>query len=232
MKLTVLGKYGPYGKAGCGATSGYLVEDDGFKMLLDMGSGTLSRALSYVTPDELDGIFISHLHFDHTSDLLPFRYLLDETQTKIKIYTEKSDSEWYKILFNHPLFEIINVDENSKITIGGKEIEFFRMIHPVPNLAIKIKGSATFAYTGDTVYNDNLLPLLDGCSFAVCDCSKPENFVGGHMTIKDAVYLVEHTNVKTILASHASPDCDLEREFLKTDGIVPAEELTTYEFLR
>ena len=230
MKLTVLGKYGPYGKAGCGAASGYLIEDDGFKMLLDMGSGTLSRMLSYITPDELDGIFISHLHYDHTSDLLPFRYLLDETQTKIKIYTEKSDSEWYRLLFAHPLFEIINVDENSKLTIKGKEIEFFRMNHPVPDLAIKIKGNGTFAYTGDTVYNENLIPLLNGCSLAVCDCSKPDHFIGGHMTAKNAHYLTENTNVKMILASHAAPDYEPKEEFSNNDRITVAEELKTYEF--
>lgn len=43
MKLTVLGKYGPYGKAGNGSTSGYLVENCGDYIVLDMGSGTLSK---------------------------------------------------------------------------------------------------------------------------------------------------------------------------------------------
>ena len=43
MELTVLGKYGPYPKAGTGAASGYLVSDGGVNLALDMGSGTLAR---------------------------------------------------------------------------------------------------------------------------------------------------------------------------------------------
>lgn len=42
MKLTVLGKYGPYPKAG-GATSGYLLKTNDKIVVLDMGSETLSK---------------------------------------------------------------------------------------------------------------------------------------------------------------------------------------------
>ena len=73
MELTVLGKYGPYPKAGGGAASGYLVKNGGDSLLLDMGSGTLSRLLSSVDLKNLGGIFISHLHYDHTTDLLPLK---------------------------------------------------------------------------------------------------------------------------------------------------------------
>ena len=83
MKLKILGKYGPYGKAGEGAASGYLITDDDFCFLLDMGSGVLSRLIAEIDVKNLDGIFISHLHYDHTSDLLPFRYLLEEIDAKI-----------------------------------------------------------------------------------------------------------------------------------------------------
>lgn len=38
MKLTVLGKYGPYPAVG-GATSGYLLETGKASFVLDMGSG-------------------------------------------------------------------------------------------------------------------------------------------------------------------------------------------------
>ena len=56
MELTVLGKYGPYPKAGGGAASGYLVKNGGDSLLLDMGSGTLSRLLSSVDLKNLGGI--------------------------------------------------------------------------------------------------------------------------------------------------------------------------------
>ena len=107
MKLTVLGKYGPYGKAGDGCASSYLVENDGEYIVLDMGSGTLARLCDRVDIKKVKHIFISHLHFDHTSDLLPFRYLLEELSQTVNIYTHREDSQWYNILFDHPNFNII-----------------------------------------------------------------------------------------------------------------------------
>lgn len=229
MKLKILGKYGPYGKAGVGAASGYLVKDDGFNMLLDMGSGVLSRLIAEIDPKNLDGIFISHLHYDHTSDLLPFRYLLEETGTKVTIYTEKQESAWYDMLFLHPLFNVVNVDENTVLDVKGKKVSFFRMKHPVPDLAIKIEGNGVFAYTGDTVYNENLAALFSSCDIAVADCSKPADFVGGHMTVTEAKRLKQETDVKKLIASHASPDFDPSEEFAGTDGLLSAEEGKEYD---
>ena len=76
MKLTVLGKYGPYGKAGNGAASSYLVENNNEYLVLVMGPGTLSRLQSVVDIKNVHYIYLSHLHYDHTSDFLAFRYLL------------------------------------------------------------------------------------------------------------------------------------------------------------
>ncbi len=228
MKLKILGKYGPYGKAGEGAASGYLLTDDGFCMLMDMGSGVLSRLIAETGVKNLDGIFISHLHYDHTSDLLPFRYLLEETGAKVTIYTEKQSGVWYDLLFDHPLFNVVNVDENTVLNIKGKRITFYRMKHPVPDLAIKVDGNGVFAYTGDTVYNENLHKLLSGCDVAVADCSKPATFIGGHMRATDAVNLKKETGVKLLIASHASPDYDPSAEFEGCEGMVFAEEGREY----
>jgi ribonuclease BN (tRNA processing enzyme) len=228
MKLTVLGKYGPYGKAGVGAASGYLIRDDNFCILLDMGSGVLSRLIAEVDVKQLDGIFISHLHYDHTSDLLPFRYLLEETGVKMKIFTSPDDSDWYKMLFNHPLFDVTDVTDGQSLTVKDKKLTFFEMKHPVYDLAVKIEGGGVFSYTGDTNFNANLYPLLNGADVAVADCSKPAGFVGGHMTVTEAIRLKRETNVKLLIASHAAPDYDPEKDFENTDGLVSAEELKTY----
>lgn len=228
MKLTVLGKYGPYAKKGVGATSGYLVEDKDTTILLDMGSGVLSRLLDRIEIQQLDAIYISHIHYDHTSDLLGFRYLLEEIEHPITIYTSYVDSEWYKILFNHPLFKVINIDESSQIKLKSFTLKFFLMNHTCPDYAIRIEGStSTLVYTGDTMYTDNILKAVDKANCVLCDCSKPVGFIGPHMNVANAIDISKATGIK-ILATHLSPNYSPEIEFAPYPNIQVVKELTSY----
>lgn len=227
MELTVLGKYGPYGKAGTGAASGYLVKNQEDFLVLDMGSGTLSRLMAAVDVRQVNNIFISHLHFDHTSDLLPFRYLLEEINHTVNIYTHKENTAWYKILFKHPNFNIINIDENSNIKIGSMTLTFLPMKHTVTDYAVIIKGDKTLCYTGDTLYNENIIKCFEKSDCVLADCSKPKGFRGPHMTICDAINLSEKYPAK-LIATHLSADFDPASEVKDCPNITVAEELKTY----
>jgi len=66
MKLTVLGASGAFPAPGT-ATSGYLLEIDGHHILIDCGSGVLSRLQEHIRLDQLEAIILTHLHSDHTS---------------------------------------------------------------------------------------------------------------------------------------------------------------------
>lgn len=227
MKLTVLGKYGPYAKKGNTATSCYLVEENNTRLVLDMGAGALAKLLNKIEVKDIDGIFLSHIHFDHTSDLLTFRYLLDDLQIPITIYTHYVENEWYKILLTHPMFKVINIDENSEITIKDLKLSFYKMEHPVINYAIKIKGAKTLVYTGDTIYNDNIIKAAKGADLLLADCSKSPTFIGPHMTVEKAVEIQQKTGVK-ILATHINPDYSPEEYFLPYPKIRVAKEGKTY----
>ena len=75
MRITVLGKSPAWQDAG-GACSGYLVEEDGFGLLLDCGNGVFSKLRHYRDYVDVDAVLISHLHADHFLDLVPFSYAL------------------------------------------------------------------------------------------------------------------------------------------------------------
>ncbi|MCH5171004.1 MAG: MBL fold metallo-hydrolase [Oscillospiraceae bacterium] len=227
MELTALGIYGPYGKAGTGAASGYLVKNQEDYLVMDMGSGTLSRLMAAVDIKKINHIFISHLHFDHTSDLLPFRYLLEEINHTVNIYTHKENTEWYKILFEHPNFNVINIDENSNIKIGSMTLEFLPMKHTVTDYAVIIKGDKTLCYTGDTLYNENIPKCFEKSDCVLADCSKPKGFRGPHMNVSDAVNLSEKYRAK-IITTHLSADFDPTEETKDFPNITVAEELRTY----
>ena len=75
MRITVLGKSPAWQDAG-GACSGYLVEEDGYALLLDCGNGVFSKLRRYRDYVDVDAVLISHLHADHFLDLIPFSYAL------------------------------------------------------------------------------------------------------------------------------------------------------------
>lgn len=227
MELTVIGKYGPYGKEKNGCASCYLVKNDEDLLVMDMGSGTLSRLMGFVDIKKVKNIFISHLHYDHTSDLLPFRYLLEDLNHKVNIYTHKEDGEWYGILFDHPNFNIINIDENTEITLGSMTLTFLEMKHTITDYAVIIKGEKTLCYTGDTVYNDNIPLCFERSSTVLADCSKPEGFKGPHMNINDAKALANKYK-KNIIATHLSVDYDPTEDLKEQENITVAEEMKTY----
>ena len=226
MELTVLGKYGPYPNA-TGCASGYLVKNRGDLLVMDMGSGTLSRLMALTDIREVRHIFISHLHYDHTSDLLPFRYLLEELNHSVNIYVHREDTAWYRLLFSHPNFKVRDIDENTEIKAGSMTLNFLKMEHTSNDYAIIVRGEKTLSYTGDTVYNENVLKCLRLSDTVLADCSKPESFKGPHMTVGQAKELAEKYGAE-IIATHLSASFDPTRELEGFENITVAQEMKTY----
>jgi len=88
VRLTVLGSCGAWPDAGQ-ACSGYLVEHDGFRLLVDLGYATVPRLLERVGAGQVDAVFISHGHPDHCADLNPLlraRLLRDDPAAPLPVY--------------------------------------------------------------------------------------------------------------------------------------------------
>jgi len=73
LRLTVIGCSAASPRPG-GACSSYLVTHGAVNVLLDCGPGSLSILRQEINPRNLDAIVISHLHADHTLDLVPLAY--------------------------------------------------------------------------------------------------------------------------------------------------------------
>ena len=68
MRLTIVGCAGSF-PGPDSAASCYLIEADGFRLVMDLGSGALGPLQRYCGLDEVDAVCLSHLHGDHCLDM-------------------------------------------------------------------------------------------------------------------------------------------------------------------
>ena len=73
LSLTVLGTASPHPAPGR-PCSGYLLRGGGAEVWVDAGPGTFAELQRHTDPSRLTAIWISHLHADHSADLLAAVY--------------------------------------------------------------------------------------------------------------------------------------------------------------
>lgn len=236
MNLTVLGKYGPFSVNG-GSTSGYLLNSDNNYALLDVGSGTVSKMLQKIDINNLKFLFLSHLHFDHISDIgvLSYAVAFLKKDKKLKVYMYNDNSDNAKLLKSIKEFECVDILENKTFNDGGFSFSFYKMTHPVISHGIKISnGKRTLAYTGDTTLNENLVNLIKGSDFLLADGAfTKEDYteVKPHMSISQVNELSKKYKVKT-LVTHVGfkyTDEDVEKELTNNELIGVAKEDKNYD---
>jgi len=211
MLLTVLGRYGPYPRAG-GACSGYLLEDGDTRVLVDCGAGVFARLCESMRADELDAIVLSHMHFDHCSDLLVMRYALDQQSTppgaakkRIPLYTPSEPREIAEMLTVGSLFDHRTVQGGDKIAIGSLTFEFFPMAHPVPTNGMRITGQdgRSLFFTGDTKDFPGLMEHARDADALLADtCFVDESQTGPHLNVRQVCALAKSANAGTLYCTH------------------------------
>lgn len=237
MKLTVLGKYGPFAVNG-GATSGYMLSGENTNCLLDLGAGTLSRAMSKIELKNINFIILSHLHYDHISDLGVLTYAMNFLRKgeKIDIYYPSDNSLVANFIENSKCFNGIKIEENKTYTSGEFTFSFIRTNHPVLTYATKIESEGKiFVYTGDTNYFNGLYGFVKNANLTLVDgafLEKDYSAQKPHLSIKLAGGLSNYSNGKVIVThQHFNyTDSEVEEELKEFKNTVLAKENETYEF--
>ena len=152
MYLTVFGNNASFPRA-YGACACYLVEACGKKVLLDMGSGSLSQLQRTEDLAALDMIVVSHLHFDHMGDLFCAKYQLEtrrawgETVPKIPLLAPPMPQWARQELGAGEVFDICEVGDGACFTLGGIRLTFIRLEHLVESYGLRLcTGQKTLAY--------------------------------------------------------------------------------------
>ena len=71
MRLTVVGCAGSFPSPDSPASC-YLLEADGFRLVIDFGNGSLGALQKYIPLFGVDAVCLSHLHADHCVDLYSY----------------------------------------------------------------------------------------------------------------------------------------------------------------
>lgn len=211
MKLTVIGFWGGFpGKNE--ATSGYLLEENDFKLLIDCGSGVISQLQNYIQPEELDAVILSHYHSDHVTDIGALQYArlikgyLGFTIPTLPIYGHKEDQEGFKKLTYNNITKGFVFNPNNELEIGPFKITFLKTKHPVPCYAMRIvSASSTIVYTADTSFSEEFISFSKDADFLICECNLYAGMDGskaGHMTSEDAGKLAHEADIKHLLLTH------------------------------
>lgn len=210
MKLTVVGYWGGYPAAN-GATSSYLLEKDGFAILLDAGSGSLSKVQQYKHVLDLDAVVLSHYHHDHVADIgvLQFAWLVESYvrnhKSMLPIYGHAEDQEGFQSL-THEFTKGIAYDPARELDIGPFRFTFFRTEHPVPCYGMRITdGRQVIVYTADSAFKETWYDFARNADLLITDCNfyaGQNSKEAGHMTSEEAASIAKQANVKTLLLSH------------------------------
>lgn len=211
MKLTVIGYWGGYPKVN-GASSGYILEHDGFNLCIDFGSGVLSQMQNFVQPEEIDAVILSHYHPDHNADIGVLQHArliqtyLGKEMDSLPIYGHPYDDKEFAKLSYKTLTKGIPYEENKTLEIGPFTVRFLRTDHPVPCYAMRIEvGGKSIVYTGDTAFKEEMIQFSKGTDLLLCECnfySYQNGKSAGHMNSLDAGKMAKQGEVKQLMLTH------------------------------
>jgi ribonuclease BN (tRNA processing enzyme) len=214
MKLTVVGCAGSFPSAESPASC-YLLEAEGFRLVIDLGNGALGALQRYAGLGEVDAICLSHLHGDHCVDLGAYgvarRYGPDGGLPPIPVYGPAGAAERMAPVFGLVAGELADRFTFGRLTPGRTEIGPFavttdHMNHPVETFGFRVEHDGwTVTYSADTGESDALLALARDADLLLCEASfldRPGNLRDVHLSAKQAAEHAAKAAVGELVLTH------------------------------
>jgi ribonuclease BN (tRNA processing enzyme) len=211
--------------------------------LLDCGATSLSALKAAgLDPGEIGAVFISHLHGDHFGGL-PFLILDGQFAGRIRPLTVAGPPgtgrrlrEVMEVLFPGSAGAARRFDVSVTELVPGATQEVAGMVvtsceadHPsgAPPLALRVEtGGKVIAYTGDTAWTDELVPLAARADLLIAEAYYFDKQVPYHLTHADIAAHRSELTSRRIVLTHLSADMLARTDHLSFetayDGLVVA----------
>ncbi len=221
--LRILGAAGAFQHVS--PSTSYLLTLNGEHYLIDC-SPYVHRTLEYfgVAPDQIKGILISHIHDDHTGDLVAFAM----SNTRPELLTTREVWECLKIKLSCILdcdeatvegyFRFREVLPDQPVYIGGGRLDFHDACHSVPCVGVTVTvGDQEVVITSDTSGHRQLVDMLAKGIISEERYAKLERLLEGqkvivdcgesiiHGYIQDFLHLEDHSNL-VLAHRHTLPE--------------------------
>ncbi len=220
LRLTVLGSATPYATAD-NPCSGYLVAGGGARVWVDAGSGTLAQLQRHARLDEVDAIWISHLHADHSADLLTAYYAALFADVRlaapIPLYGPPGIADRLAHFLTNgatrspveSAFAVHELADGHQARVGALTLTSRAVAHGIPAFAVRIEAEGrSLVYSGDTAPCANLTSLAEGCDVLLCEAESAEAPAEGeqvHHTPEDAGDTAGAARVGRLIVTHVGP---------------------------
>lgn len=229
MRLTIVGCSGSV-PGPASAASSYLVEHDGFRLLLDLGSGAFGALQQHLDPALVDAVVLSHLHADHCLDLTAMvvhrRHGVSRRPPRIPLLGPPGTHDRLAMAYDaaaydptarsglRDLFDFAAVAPGER-ELGPFRLRFERVNHPVPTHAVRVSvDGRSLSYSGDTGVSDGLVAAAEDADLLLCEASfdpGPANPPNLHLTGQQAGEHAAKARVGRLLVTHIPPWTDAAR---------------------
>jgi ribonuclease BN (tRNA processing enzyme) len=215
-----------------GANSGYLFRHDDFTLLVDCGAGVFSKLRALAQPLDVDAILITHLHADHTTDLIPFSHALTyhygHHGKRPELWGPPGSKRAFASLSGifgsdqqiAEAFAITEYEPDAVLGLGPFQIRLGAVPHYVPTWACDLCAGdgARITFGADCGPNDAIVELARGTDLLMLEATEgphaPQPGAGsdddfrGHMSAEEAGELARRAGAKRLLLTHYSDELD------------------------
>lgn len=204
-----------------------VVESGGETMALDLGSGAVRGMLrAGLNPFALDRVFFTHLHPDHTSDLIPLLFSVNYSdpatprERPLMLAGPESFAGFWRLISGAYRGWLSGAYQNTlelpvrcpaPLEFSGYRLLWAPARHRPESVAYRIEepDGQTLVYTGDTEYSESVVELARGAHTLIVECSFPDDSpVPSHLTPRGAARMARESKVRRVILTHIFPPSD------------------------